>query len=329
MENIETIQECVFDHKIALIAISIIIVALWGIRKYIKGAMYNGKRRIDGKTAIITGGNTGIGKETAIDLAKRGAKVIIACRDMTRANAAADDIKRISGSKEIYVRHLDLASLKSVRTFAENIKRTEKRIDILLNNAGVMACPYGKTVDGFEMQFGVNHLGHFLLTNLLLDLIKKSAPSRIINVSSFAHVFTGPLDFDDIAKREKSYSEIRAYSQSKLCNILFTKQLASRLTGTGVTTYSLHPGSINTELARHMRVKVKFIMEALYFIITFFIKTPYEGAQTNIYCAVEESLDNETGKYYSDCAETTPTKTALDDGAAKKLWELSEKLVEL
>ncbi|CAG2225657.1 RDH12 [Mytilus edulis] len=166
-----------------------------------------------------------------------------------------------------------------------------------MTHRGVMACPYMKTEDGLEMQFGVNHIGHFLLTNLLLDLIKKAAPSRIVNVSSFAHVFTGQLNFDDIAKREKYYNAEEAYTQSKLCNILFTKELASRLSGTGVTTYSLHPGAIDTELGRHWRI--------------------------------DESLDKETGKYYSDCAEKAPSKPALDEGAAKKLWELSEKLVGL
>ncbi|VDI77981.1 retinol dehydrogenase 12 [Mytilus galloprovincialis] len=274
MEYTDVVQNFVLDHKIGLsVAVSVGVV-LWGIRRYVKGPRYYGKRRIDG-----------IGKETAIDLVKRGAKVIIACRDMTRGNNAVDDIKRLSGSTNVSVVQLDLASLKSVRKFAEEIHKTEKRLDILINNAGVMACPYMKTEDGLEMQFGVNHIGHFLLTNLLLDLIKKAAPSRIVNVSSLAHVFTGQLNFDDIAKREKYYNAEEAYTQSKLCNILFTKELASRLSGTGVTTYSLHP--------------------------------------------VDESLDKETGKYYSDCAEKAPSKPALDEGAAKKLWELSEKLVVL
>ncbi|VDI74279.1 retinol dehydrogenase 12 [Mytilus galloprovincialis] len=329
MEYTEVVQNFVLDHTIGLsVAVSVGVV-LWGIRRYVKGPRYYGKRRIDGKTVIITGGNTGIGKETAIDLAKRGAKVIIACRDITRGNNAVDDIKRLSGSTNVSVIQLDLASLKSVRKFTEEIHKTEKRLDILINNAGVMACPYMKTEDGLEMQFGVNHIGHFLLTNLLLDLIKKAAPSRIVNVSSLAHVFTGQLNFDDIAKREKYYNAEEAYTQSKLCNILFTNELASRLSGTGVTTYSLHPGAIDTELGRHWRSKQRLIREPIYFIYSLFTKTPYEGALTNIYCAVDESLDKETGKYYSDCAEKAPSKPALDEGAAKKLWELSEKLVGL
>ncbi|XP_016403140.1 retinol dehydrogenase 11-like, partial [Sinocyclocheilus rhinocerous] len=143
--------------------------------------------RLDGKTVIITGANTGIGKETAIDLAKRGARIIMACRDMEKTDAALKEVKDASGNQDVVACRLDLADSKSIREFAENINKEEKQVNILINNAGVMVCPYGKTADGFEMQIGVNHMGHFLLTYLLLDLIKRSSPARIINVSSMAH----------------------------------------------------------------------------------------------------------------------------------------------
>ena len=209
------------------------------------------KRRMDGKTVIITGANTGIGKETALDLANRGARVIVACRDEKKATIAVDDIKKKTKNQNVIFKKLDLASLASVRQFSEEILQEEEHIDVLINNAGVMYPPYTLTEDGFELQFGVNHLGHFLLTNLLLDRIKQSTPSRIVNVSSLAHSY-GYLDFDDMMWT-KEYKRTPAYGRSKLANIMFTRELAKRLEGTGVTTYSLHPGSVNTELQRHAK----------------------------------------------------------------------------
>ena len=308
------------------VGIIVIGIGLAGLRSYIAGVRYEGKTRIDGKTVLITGANTGIGKETAIDLARRGARIIIACRDLEKAKAAADLITNVTGSKDVTIKHLDLASLKSVRSFAEDINKNENKLDILINNAGIMNCPYSKTEDGYEMQFGVNHLGHFLLTNLLLDLLKKSAPSRIVTVSSLAHAYGGPMNIDDI-NSEKEYSEWGSYSRSKLANVLFSRELAKKLQGTDVSTYSLHPGAISTELTRHW--KKSLLWKPLLFLGEYLIKTPEEGAQTTIYCTVEESLASETGKYYSDCAEKTPSKAALDDDTSKRLWELSEKMVGL
>ncbi|XP_039881624.1 retinol dehydrogenase 13-like isoform X4 [Simochromis diagramma] len=263
-------------------------VGLFGLKKWMAGGVCHSKARLDGKTVLITGANTGIGKETAVDMARRGARVILACRDMERANKAAEEVKKRSGNDSVIVRKLDLASLQSIRQLAKDILASEERLDVLINNAGIMSCPKWKTEDGFEMQFGVNHLGHFLLTNCLLDLLKKSAPSRIVNVSSLAH--------------ER---------------------------GTGVTAYSLHPGVIRTELGRHFWPTVPLWKRVLYVPFVFFIKNPTEGAQTTIYCAVEESLQNESGLYYSDCAPKTAAPQGLDDEAAKKLWELSASVVGL
>ncbi|XP_057178952.1 retinol dehydrogenase 12, like isoform X2 [Triplophysa rosa] len=203
--------------------------------------------RLDGKTVIITGANTGIGKFTAIDLAKRGARIIMACRDMEKSNGALKEVVESSGNQNVFASRLDLADTKSIREFAEKVNTEEKQVNILINNAGVMVCPYGKTADGFEMQIGVNHMGHFLLTHLLLDLIKRSMPARIINVSSMAHQW-GTIDLEDI-NSEKSYDKKKAYSQSKLANILFTRSLAKRLEGACVTTCpSLHIYSIYSGL---------------------------------------------------------------------------------
>ncbi|XP_036374681.1 retinol dehydrogenase 12-like [Megalops cyprinoides] len=273
--------------------------------------------RLDGKTVLITGSNTGIGKETARDLAKRGARIIMACRDLGKAEAAQKELIEDSGNQNIVVKKLDLSDTKLIREFAEVINKEEKQVNILINNAGVMMCPFSKTADGFEMQFGVNHLGHFLLTYLLLDLIRRSAPARILNVSSMAHTW-GTINLDDI-NSEKRYNDRRAYGQSKLANILFSRSLAKRLEGTGVTVYALHPGIVQTELGRHLNTPLK----VAYTIVKPFLKTPVQGAQTSIYCAVEPALENESGHYYSECAQATCSRTATDDEMAQKLWELS------
>ena len=225
--------------------------------RYFAGGVCRSNASLAGKTVIITGANTGIGKETAIDMAKRQARVIMACRSVERGEKAAKEVRKASGSIKVEFRQLDLASLASVRRFCEHVLKEESHIDILINNAGIMSCPYWKTEDGFEMQFGVNHLGHFLLTNLLLDRLKKAPAARIVNVSSLAYKRTNGINFDDI-NSEQSYIPRAAYSQSKLANILFTRSLAKRLEGTRVTANSLHPGVICTELGRHMS-KLKIV----------------------------------------------------------------------
>ncbi|XP_067234128.1 retinol dehydrogenase 12, like [Chanodichthys erythropterus] len=277
--------------------------------------------RLDGKTVIITGANTGIGKETAIDMAKRGARIIMACRDTEKADAALKEVKDASGNQDVVTRRLDLADSKSIREFAENINKEEKQVNILINNAGLMACPYGKTADGFEMQIGVNHLGHFLLTYLLLDLIKRSKPARIITVSSMVHQF-GTINLEDL-NSEKNYDKQKAYAQSKLANILFTRSLAKKLEGTGVTAYALHPGVVQTDLWRHMNI----VLQAGLWLSKPLTKTTAQGAQTSIYCAVAPELETESGKYYSDCAPAKCSQAAMDDETAQRLWELSCKML--
>ncbi|XP_053484156.1 retinol dehydrogenase 12 [Ictalurus furcatus] len=273
--------------------------------------------RLDGKTVIITGANTGIGKETTRDLAKRGARIIMACRDIVKAEAAQKEIVTESGNQNVIIRKLDLADTKSIRAFAEVINNEEKQLHILINNAGVMMCPYSKTADGFEMQFGVNHLGHFLLTLLLIDLLKKSAPSRIIILSSMAHSW-GTIKLDDI-NSERSYHSRRAYGQSKLANILCARSLAKRLKDTGVTVYAVHPGIVRTELKRHMNLGLLCMWK----MVRPFTKTSVQGAQTSIYCAVEPALDSHSGGYFSNCRPASCTRAARDDGMAQKLWDLS------
>lgn len=333
--DFEEMLDIARKHRILIGSLVGIGVSFTVMRRYFAGGVCRSKARLDGKTVIITGANTGIGKETAIDLASRGAKVILACRDVMRAERAATDIMKKSNNQNVVVKILDLASLDSIRKFANNINKSEPKIDILINNAGIMMCPYWKTQDDFEMQFGVNHLGHFLLTNLLLDKIKSSAPARIINVSSHAHTQYGSdkLNFDkvfDDLNSEKNYNSLTAYRQSKLANVLFTRELSRRLQGTNVTANSLHPGIVNTELTRYLPQSVPLYLRVLIVPLVYLLgKTPLQGAQTTIHCAVDESLANVTGKYLSDCAIKEESKAAQDAEAAKKLWEVSEKLVGL
>ena len=308
------------------IFIILISVALYFIKQYFGGGVCQIKTRLDGKTVIITGGNTGIGKETAIDLAKRGAKVIIACRSQARGENALKDIRKESGSERVYLRLLDLASFASIRKFADEIISSEARLDILINNAGIMMCPFWKTEDGHEMQFGVNHLGHFLLTNLLLDLIKKSAPSRIINVSSLAHTVVSTIDLEDL-NNETTYSRVFAYGESKLANVLFSRELNRRLVGSSVSVFSVHPGSVTTELARHLFGDiVEFFLVPLRFI---FFKNSKQGAQTSICCAVDNEIMKHSGEYFADCARKATSQAGYDMELAKKLWDYSVKVTNL
>ncbi|NXC03982.1 RDH12 dehydrogenase, partial [Orthonyx spaldingii] len=298
-----------------------LFVAAPYIRRYVAGGRCKSTARLEGKVVIITGANTGIGKETARGLAQRG-KVIIACRDIAKAEAAASEIRAETGNQQVIVKKLDLADTKSIREFAEKFLAEEKELHILINNAGVMLCAYSKTADGFEMHLGVNHLGHFLLTFLLLERLKQSAPARIINVSSLAH-HGGRIRFHDL-HGEKSYNCGLAYCHSKLANVLFTRELARRLQGKfqEFTVNALHPGSVYSELVRH-----SFVMTWLWKIFSFFLKTPCEGAQTSIYCAVAEELDSVTGQYFSDCRPAYVSPRGRDDATAKKLWSVSCELL--
>uniref|UniRef100_H2ZXJ7 Si:ch211-107o10.3 n=1 Tax=Latimeria chalumnae TaxID=7897 RepID=H2ZXJ7_LATCH len=305
-------------------------IGLFMLRKWFSGGICRSKVRLDGKTVIITGANVGIGKETARDLARRdvGARVILACRDLNKAEQAASDLRKDTGNGILIVKKLDLASLNSVRKFTKEMQETEQRLDILINNAGVMRCPKLQTEDGFELQFGVNHLGHFLLTNLLLDLLKKSAPSRIVNVSSLAHE-KGKIYFDDL-NLNKKYDPYENYRQSKLANVIFTRELARRLEGTGVTANSLHPGVVCTELGRFILPTIPMWKRMIFTPFMLFVfKSPWQGAQTSIHCAVAEELEKTSGLYFSDCVPKKTAPQAEDDEAAQKLWELSLQMVGL
>ncbi|XP_074535627.1 dehydrogenase/reductase SDR family member 13-like [Halichoeres trimaculatus] len=313
-----------------LLGIGVFIGVAYVYREIVvKGKRCTSTVRLHGKTAIVTGSNTGIGKITAIDLAKRGARVILACRSKQRGEAALEEVKRESGSSQVVFMQLDLGSLKSVRSFAENFLKTESRLDLLINNAGIYM--HGRTEDGLGMMFGVNHIGHFLLTNLLLDRLKACEPSRVVNLSSVAHNFAS-IDFDCLNKHKAlglgtSFMEVlKAYGDSKLCNVLFNHELAKRLQGTKVTCYALHPGAINSELARNTSSILQLVLKPL---TAYFFKNPVQGAQTTLHCALQEGIEPLSGRYFSNCTVRELYPKAKDDAAAKKLWELSEKLCGL
>ncbi|XP_076833226.1 dehydrogenase/reductase SDR family member 13b.1 [Brachyhypopomus gauderio] len=312
-----------------ILAVGVIIGVCVLIRTVVSGPRCTSKVKLKGKTVVITGSNTGIGRETAVDLARRGARVILACRSKVRAEAALAIVKRDSQSNNVAFMQLDLASQKSVRNFAETFLKSEKRLDILINNAGVYK--QGTTEDGLGLMFGVNHLGHFLLTNLLLDRLKECGPSRIINVASMVHTY-GNLDFSLLSAHKEfgtgdSFLDVlRIYNNSKLCNVLFTHELANRLRGTNVTCFSLHPGAVSTELSRSLRPVVKHLLKP---VIALFFKDACAGAQTTLHCALEEGIEGLSGRYFSDCAVRKVQRKARDDAVAKKLWEVSERLCSL
>jgi retinol dehydrogenase-12 len=283
-----------------------------------------------GKTYLVTGANTGIGLETAQELTRMNATVVLACRDSARCAAAVAHIKGVQPAARVEAMLLDLADLRSVRTFAAEFTARHPVLHGLVNNAGVMMCPQSATAQGFEMQLGTNHLGHFLLTRLLLDTLVAGAPSRIVNVASRAHE-QGAIDMEDLHFARRGYSSYTAYGQSKLANVLFTRSLARRLAGTGVVAVSLHPGVIRTELTRHIPM-ADVLMTVLAPIVNVFTKSAWEGAQTQLYAllAPQAEIAPHAGQYFADCKPAASgNPLASNDVLAEELWQASAKLVDV
>ncbi|XP_018319143.1 retinol dehydrogenase 11-like [Agrilus planipennis] len=281
-----------------------------------------------GKTAVVTGANTGIGFYTALDFAKRGARVILACRNKEKAENARKIIIKITGNPNVVVKNYDAASFASVRAFAKDFNETEGRLDILVNNAGIGADRMRKkSEDGYNFVMQVNYYSSFLLTHLLIDKLKASAPSRVVNVSSVMHRIAD-LDPDNLDRypKERSFPTYINYANSKLGNIVFTIELARRLDGTGVTTNALHPGAILTDIFNGMRGWQAILFK---FFATLYFKTPLEGAQTSIYLAVSPEVQNISGQYFSDCAERSLSREITQHNFVKKIWEKTEEIVHL
>ncbi|KAF2360146.1 Short-chain dehydrogenase/reductase SDR [Trinorchestia longiramus] len=283
----------------ALLLLLVVLPVILGVTYRIRSR--NAPKGVDlkGKTVIVTGPTSGIGLVAAQEIAKTGARLVMACRNLTKAQPIAEQIKKESGNDNIVVRHLDVSDLTSVRKFAEEVNEEEEAIHILINNAGILAPERKKlSPQGFELTLATNHLGPFLLTNLLLDKIKASAPSRIVNVSSLGYALN-ELNLDDLNYEKKTYGGTKAYCQSKLCNVLFTKKLATMLEGTGVTTNCLHPGYVSTEIfSRNNTSPVSMIASLPPRVLG---KTCQQGAQTTLYVALSEECGRKSGHYYDNC----------------------------
>ncbi len=256
---------------------------------------------------------------TAVELARAGARVILACRSEEKARPVIDAIRTETGKVDAEFLGLDLASLASVRRAAADLLERGYPLHVLINNAG-LAGHRGTTADGFELTFGVNHLGHFLFTTLLLDHLKASAPARVVNVSSRSSERAKAIDWSAVEGPTQTRTGLREYGASKLANVLFTVELARRLEGTGVTTYALHPGVIASDIWRRIPRPFRDLMMA-------FMVTTEEGARTQLYCATAPELATVSGRYYADCQEKAPNPLALDPQLGRELWERSEALV--
>ncbi len=284
--------------------------------------MTDSARPMSGKTCLVTGATSGIGEVATLELAKQGAKVVLVGRSQAKAEATAERIRRETNNPAVEYLLADLSSQAEVRRLADEVKARYPRIDVLINNAGAMINPRRESVDGIEMTWALNHLGYFLLTELLLDTLKASAPSRIVSVASDAHRMVSGINFDDV-EGKKSYTAFRIYGQSKLANILFTRELARRLEGSGVTANCLHPGFVATNFTTGEGLTFRiFQMMAKVFAIS-----PEDGAKTTVYLASSPEVEGISGRYFAKCREAKPTRAALDDASARRLWELSERMV--
>ena len=276
-----------------------------------------------GKTCLITGASSGIGRATALELAEMGATLVLLCRDRGRGEATVAEIAARTGNRDVALLLADLSVQHEIRRVAAEFLASDRPLHVLINNAGVVNLQRSVTADGIETTFAVNHLAYFLLTQMLLERLQRSAPARVINVASEAHKFAR-LDFDDLGNQRR-YRAMRVYGQSKLANILFTAELARRCNGSGVTVNSLHPGAVSTGLGTNNGAWARAIIA----LLRPFFRSPAGGAATSIYLASSPAVDGVSGRYFANCREKTPSRAARDPDAARRLWEVSEKMTKL
>jgi retinol dehydrogenase-12 len=269
-----------------------------------------------GRIALVTGANTGIGRVTAVELARQGAQVFVACRSAQRAHAVLEEIRAQPDGGKAELLSLELDDFASIRECAKAFLARGLPLHILINNAG-LAGARGCTKEGFELAFGVNHLGHFLLTQLLLDRIKASAPARIVTVASKAHFRARGMDWQALRAPTRTATGLQEYRVSKLANVLFSAELGRKLAGSGVTTYSLHPGVVATEVWRSVPSPLAWLLKLA-------MISPQKGAETTLHCATSASVAAESGLYYDECRPKTPSRAARDAALARTLWERSE-----
>ena len=277
------------------------------------------------KIVLITGANSGIGKETNRALAKKGTTIIMACRNLEKAEPVCEMIQAESKNPNIKVMKLDLASLKSVRNFIQEFSARYQKLNVLINNAGVFCMKREETEEGFELTMSVNHLGHFLLTYELLPILEKTPEARIINLSSDAH-FSADLDLDDLHFKRRKYSGFKAYGSSRLATAFFTQELAERLKEKDITVNSLHPGHVDTNMWDLWGAKRRWYYSLLHGIIKLFLISAEEGAQTGIYLASSCEVKGITGKYFAKKRIKAVSKKCSDIKLQKELWQLSERL---
>jgi NAD(P)-dependent dehydrogenase (short-subunit alcohol dehydrogenase family) len=278
---------------------------------------------MNGKTVLVTGASAGIGRVAAKELARAGARVVMVTREGAKGEAAFREVVAASSADRVDRLTADLSSMASVRDLAARFRAGHDRLDVLVNNAGAVNPTREVTVDGYERTFATNHLAYFLLTDLLLDVLKASAPSRVVNVASEAHRWPG-MNFDDLMF-ERGWNPWRAYGQSKLANILFTFELARRLEGTGVTANVLHPGMVRSHFGLGFQGWMSWVLRAVYA----FGISPESGAATTVYLASSPEVEGVSGRYFAKRRPIAPSRDALDPAAARRLWEISEDLVRL
>jgi len=281
--------------------------------------------RLDGRTVLVTGGNAGVGFATVRAVAGLDGRVLLGARNRAKGDEAAARVRHDLPDGQVEVVDLDLASFASIRAAAADVGRRIDRLDVLVNNAGLIQTQYRLTDDGFEQTFGVNHLGHFLLTSLLLDQLRASAPARVVVVSSHAHrSATGGLDFDDL-QGERSYRPFGAYARSKLANVYFARELARREAGTGVTANALHPGFVASRFGRDGDAGAAG--DVVMVLARPFAISPTRAARTSVYLASSPDVADVTGGYFARCRPASVSRAARDDAAAARLWAVSEALV--
>ena len=278
---------------------------------------------LEGRTCLVTGATSGVGEETAVGLARCGARVILVARNRERGEASVARVKTKTGNPAVELLLADLASQEEIRELAGQVRERCPALHVLVNNAAVIHLSRETTVDGFETTFAVNHLAYFLLTRLLLDRLVESRPARIVNVASGGHKH-GKLDFDDL-QSERRYSWMRVYGTSKLANVLFTYELARRLEGTGVTANCLHPGAVSTGLGMNNGRLGRIVVP----LLRPFFLTPEAGARTSIYLASADEVENVSGRYFVKCKPEASSPDSYDEALARRLWEKSSQLVRL
>ena len=276
------------------------------------------------RICVITGANSGIGKITAQELARKGFDIVMLSRNLDKARPVQQEIQAANPSVQIDLIQCDVASIASVRAAAKQVQDRYDHIDVLINNAGLYIAKEQYSPDGYELTFATNHLGAFLLTNLLLDLLRTGQDARVVTVSSEAHRFAGTFRLNELA-RPASYSAIKAYSKSKLCNVLFAKELSDRLMDDGITSNSLHPGTVSTNFGAGSGA----IFDVVLGLAQPFLKTPVQGAATSIYLASSSQVDHVTGLYFDNSRPKTPSKDAQNNFYAKRLWDMSAEMVGL